>query len=152
MNDVKLLLSDLHPDVGDLFQTARTQVELTTMVRTIVFLRKRFPGIADLMSNPDTSEDVTSASVPPASVKRAPEIEYSYRVILRSSGKENKINVIKAVREITSHGLKQAKDICDDADEGKYGSNTVLRSGLSMEKALEIQARIEGLGGTVTIE
>lgn len=151
MNDVKLLLSDLHPDVGDLFQTARTQVELTTMVRTIVFLRKRFPGMVDLMGNPNTSEEAALPSVPLSVVTQAPGNERSHRVFLRSSGM-NKINVIKAVREITSHGLKQAKDICDDADEGKYGSNTVLRSGLSMEKALEIQARIEDLGGTVTIE
>ena len=70
MNDVKLLLSDLHPDVGDLFQTARTQVELTTMVRTIVFLRKRFPGMVDLMGNPNTSEEAALPSVPSPSSHR----------------------------------------------------------------------------------
>ena len=149
MNDVKLLLSDLHPDVGDLFQTARTQVELTTMVRTIVFLRKRFPDLVDAMGNPGTSED---EPVLPLSVvlTRPTEPERAHRVILRSSGKD-KIAVIKAVREITMHGLKQAKDICDDADVGKY-EQAVLRTGLNMEAARKIQARIEGLGGTVTIE
>ena len=108
MNDVKLLLSDLHPDVGDLFQTARTQVELTTMVRTIVFLRKRFPGMVDLMGNPNTSEEAALPSVPLSVVTQAPGNERSHRVFLRSN--------------------------------------------VSMEKALEILARIEGLGGTVTIE
>ncbi len=146
---MKLLLSNLHPDVGELFQTALTQVELATMVRTIVFLRKRFPGLVDLMNNPEVVEN--EPPVPLAILTRSTEPERSYRVVLQSSGAD-RVSVIKAVREITHHGLKQAKDICDDADEGKYGSNTVLRSGLSIEKALEIQAMIEGLGGTVTIE
>ena len=56
----------------------------------------------------------------------------------------NKVNVIKAVREVTTLGLKEAKDLVEAAPQA-------VREGINKEEADEIKAKVEVAGGKVTI-
>ena len=57
----------------------------------------------------------------------------------------NKINVIKAVRELTEMGLKEAKDLVDAAPK-------VLKEGVKKEEAEKLKARLEEAGAKVTLK
>jgi large subunit ribosomal protein L7/L12 len=76
----------------------------------------------------------------------APEVEEktSFDVILSAAG-EKKIQVIKVVREITSLGLKEAKDLVD-------GAPKPVKTGVSKEEADSIKAKLEEQGATVEIK
>ena len=74
----------------------------------------------------------------------AEEEKDSFDVILIGSG-DKKIQVIKAVREITSLGLKEAKALVDEAPNP-------LKEGVTKQEAEEIQARLTEAGGTVEIK
>jgi len=74
----------------------------------------------------------------------AVEEKDSFDVELTSAG-ETKIAVIKAVREVTELGLKEAKDLVD-------GAPKVLKEGAKKEEAEEIKAKIEAAGGQVTLK
>ncbi|HZJ84772.1 MAG TPA: 50S ribosomal protein L7/L12 [Syntrophomonadaceae bacterium] len=91
-----------------------------------------------------------SAAAPVAAVAAAPaaaeaqEEQTDFDVILTSSG-EKKINVIKAVREITGLGLKEAKALVDEAPNP-------VKEKVSKEEAEEIKAKIEEAGGSVELK
>jgi len=68
----------------------------------------------------------------------------SFDVELSAIG-DSKINVIKAVREVTGLGLKEAKDIVD-------GAPTIVKEGASKEEAEEIKGKIEAAGGSVALK
>ncbi len=72
------------------------------------------------------------------------EEKTEFDVELSSVG-DNKISVIKAVREITEKGLKEAKDMVD-------GAPVVLKAGAKKEEAEEIKKKIEAAGGGVTLK
>ena len=72
------------------------------------------------------------------------EEQTSFNVELTGAG-DNKINVIKAVRELTSLGLKEAKDIVDSAPK-------MLKENVSKEEAEEIKTKIETAGGSVVVK
>jgi len=72
------------------------------------------------------------------------EEKTSFNVELTGVG-ENKINVIKAVRELTSLGLKEAKDIVDSAPK-------MLKENVSKEEAEEIKKKIETAGGSAVVK
>ena len=76
----------------------------------------------------------------------APEVEEktSFDVILTAAG-EKKIQVIKVVRELTSLGLKEAKDLVD-------GVPKPVKTGISKEEAQAIKAKLEDQGATVEIK
>ncbi len=74
----------------------------------------------------------------------AVEEQTEFNVVLTSFG-EKKINVIKVVREVTSLGLKEAKDLVDKAP------NTV-KEGISKAEAEELKAKLESAGGTVELK
>jgi large subunit ribosomal protein L7/L12 len=57
----------------------------------------------------------------------------------------NKIQVIKAVRELTSLGLKEAKDLVDSAPKA-------VRQGVSREEADAAKAKLEEAGATVQVQ
>jgi large subunit ribosomal protein L7/L12 len=61
------------------------------------------------------------------------------------SGGASKINVIKVVRELTGLGLKEAKDLVDNAPK-------VLKEGVSKEEAESLKAKLEEAGATVEIK
>lgn len=68
----------------------------------------------------------------------------SFTVHLTGAG-EQKIQVIKAVREITGKGLKEAKDLVD-------GAPTDIAEGVKKEEAEEMKTKIEDAGGTVELK
>jgi large subunit ribosomal protein L7/L12 len=65
-------------------------------------------------------------------------------VILTSAG-ANKINVIKAVREVTSLGLKEAKDLVD-------GAPKPIKEGVNKEEAEAIKKKFTEAGATVEVK
>ena len=72
------------------------------------------------------------------------EEKSAFNVMLKSSG-EQKINVIKVVREATGLGLKEAKDMVDAAPK-------VIKEGLKKEEADELKAKLETAGATVELQ
>ncbi|MFW0837701.1 MAG: 50S ribosomal protein L7/L12 [Candidatus Komeilibacteria bacterium] len=80
----------------------------------------------------------------PAAATEAAEEKSEFTVELTAAG-ENKINVIKAVREITQLGLKEAKDMVDSAP-------TAIKEGVKKEEAEEMKKKIEEAGGQVTLK
>ncbi len=81
-----------------------------------------------------------AAAAPAAAV----EEKDSFDVELTDGG-ANKINVIKAVRELTEMGLKEAKDLVD-------GAPKVLKEGVKKEEAEKMKKRLEEAGGKVTLK
>jgi large subunit ribosomal protein L7/L12 len=72
------------------------------------------------------------------------EEKTEFTVVLKEVG-ANKINVIKAVREVTSLGLKEAKDLVD-------GAPKTVKEGVSKEEAANIQKKFTEAGATVEVK
>ena len=72
------------------------------------------------------------------------EEKTEFTVVLTAAG-ANKINVIKAVREVTSLGLKEAKDLVD-------GAPKTVKEGVSKDEAATIQKKFQDAGATVEIK
>jgi large subunit ribosomal protein L7/L12 len=72
------------------------------------------------------------------------EEKTEFTVVLTSAG-ANKINVIKAVREVTSLGLKEAKDLVD-------GAPKPVKEGVSKEEAETIKKKFVDAGATVEVK
>lgn len=68
----------------------------------------------------------------------------SFDVELTESGQE-KVKVIKAIREITGQGLKESKAIVD-------GAPSTVKEGVDEAEANEIKAKLEEVGATVTVK
>lgn len=67
-----------------------------------------------------------------------------FDVVLTDAG-ASKLNVVKAVKEITGQGLKEAKEMVD-------GAPTTIKEGISKAEAEDIQAKIQEAGGTVELK
>jgi len=74
----------------------------------------------------------------------AEEEQTEFTVVLKDIG-ANKINVIKAVREVTSLGLKEAKDLVEAAP-------TNLKEGVNKDEAASLKAKMEEVGASVEIK
>jgi large subunit ribosomal protein L7/L12 len=72
------------------------------------------------------------------------EEKTEFTVMLKEVG-ANKINVIKAVREVTSLGLKEAKDLVD-------GAPKTVKEGVSKEEAENIKKKFTEAGATVEVK
>src|SRR5437868_2357023 len=72
------------------------------------------------------------------------EEKTEFSVILKEVG-ANKINVIKAVREVTNLGLKEAKDLVD-------GAPKPIKEGVSKDEAANIQKKFQDAGATVEVK
>jgi large subunit ribosomal protein L7/L12 len=79
-----------------------------------------------------------------AAAAPAAEAQTEFNVILTAAG-ANKINVIKAVREVTSLGLKEAKDLVD-------GAPKPIKEGVSKEEAETIKKKFTDAGATVEVK
>ncbi|MCL2434212.1 MAG: 50S ribosomal protein L7/L12, partial [Clostridia bacterium] len=73
----------------------------------------------------------------------AEEEKTEFNVILKDVG-PNKINVIKAVRELTALGLKEAKDLVD-------GAPKPVKEGVTKEEADKVAAKLKEAGATAEI-
>jgi len=89
---------------------------------------------------------VAMAAMPGAGAAAAPEVEEktSFDVVLTAAG-DKKIQVIKVVRELTSLGLKEAKDLVD-------GAPKAVKTGVSKEEADSVKAKLEEQGASVEIK
>ena len=85
-----------------------------------------------------------AAAGAPAEAGEAAEEKSSFNVELTSAG-ENKISVIKALREVTELGLKDAKDLADAAPK-------VIKQGVPKEEAEEMKKKLEEAGGKVELK
>ena len=104
--------------------------------------------LADLIDAFKTKFNVTvSAAAAPAAggagAAAAVEEKTEFAVVLKEGGAK-KIQVIKVVREITSLGLKEAKDAVDNVP-------STLKEGLSKAEAEEIKKKLEDQGATVEL-
>ena len=108
--------------------------------------------ISELISDIEDKFGVTAAA--PVAVAAAPgagggaaaaaEEKTEFDVELTSIG-DKKINVIKAVRELTQLGLKEAKELVD-------GAPAVLKEALPKEEAEGMKSKLEEAGATVTLK
>jgi large subunit ribosomal protein L7/L12 len=107
---------------------------------------------AELVKKLETRLGVSAAAAAPvmvagggAAAAAAPvEEKTEFNVILTAVG-ANKINVIKAVREVTSLGLKEAKDLVD-------GAPKPIKEGVGKEEAENIKKKFTDAGATVEIK
>ncbi len=75
---------------------------------------------------------------------KAKEEKTEFAVVLKAIG-DKKINVIKTVREVTSLGLKEAKDLVDNFPKP-------VKEGISKEEAEEIKAKFEAVGAEIELQ
>jgi len=87
---------------------------------------------------------VATAAAPTEAAATAAEEQTEFNVILTNMG-ATKINVIKAVRELTSLGLKESKDLVESAPKA-------VREGVSKDEATTIKQKLEAAGATVEIK
>src|SRR5258708_18949610 len=88
----------------------------------------------------------TAAAAPAAGGAAAAPVEEKteFAVVLTGAG-ANKINVIKVVREVTSLGLKEAKDLVD-------GAPKTVKEGVNKEEAESIKKKFVDAGATVEVK
>jgi large subunit ribosomal protein L7/L12 len=72
------------------------------------------------------------------------EEKTEFDVVLNAAG-DKKIQVIKVVRELTSLGLKEAKDLVDGAPQ-------TVKAGVSKDEAAQVKAKLEEQGATVEVK
>ncbi|MCX6344740.1 MAG: 50S ribosomal protein L7/L12 [Armatimonadetes bacterium] len=121
-------------NIPELIETVKnmTVLELNEFVKA---LQEEFGVSAMSMAAP--------AAAAAAPVEAAEE-QTAFDVILKGIG-EKKINVIKVVRELTSLGLKEAKDLVDSAP-------MAIKEGIGKEEAEAIKSKLEAEGATVEIK
>ena len=107
--------------------------------------------IAELVKELETKWGVSAAPVAVAAVggggggaAAAVEEKTEFTVVLADGG-ANKINVIKAVREITALGLKEAKDLVE-------GAPKAIKEGIGKDEAEDIKKKLEAAGAKVEVK
>jgi large subunit ribosomal protein L7/L12 len=127
---------------------AITKVEVLEWIDQATMLE-----ISDLVKNLEEKYGISAAAAMPMMVgagggggeaKPVAEEQTEFTVVLSAIG-EKKINVIKAVREVTSLGLKEAKDLVE-------GAPKPIKEGVSKEEADTIKKKFEEAGATVEIK
>ena len=106
--------------------------------------------LADLIESFTTKFNVSIAAAPAAggggggAAAAVIEEQTEFTVILKAGG-EKKINVIKVIRELTSLGLKEAKDLVD-------GSPSTVKEGVTKAEAEEMKKKLEDQGASVELK
>jgi large subunit ribosomal protein L7/L12 len=136
--------------------TARKEARVLTKDEIVAAIREMTVlDLADLVKTLENEFGVSAAPVAvaaaaPAAATGKPaeapaaEEKTEFTVTLKSFG-EKKIEVIKAVREVTTLGLKQAKDLVEAAPQ-------VVKEGVPKEEADTIKQKLEAAGATVEIK
>lgn len=100
---------------------------------------------AELSKQLEDKWGVTTAAVAAAPAVATPaEEQDEFTVVLVASG-DKKINVIKEVRALTSLGLKEAKDLVEEAPKE-------IKSGVNKKEAEEIKQKLEAAGAKVELK
>ena len=84
------------------------------------------------------------AAAAPGAAAEAEEEKDEFDVVLESIG-DKKIQVIKVIRELTSLGLKEAKELVD-------GAPSTIKEAVSKDEAEQIKAKVEEQGGGVVLK
>ncbi len=87
---------------------------------------------------------VAAAAAPGAAAAAPAEVKDEFTVVLAAAG-DKKINVIKAVREITGLGLKEAKDLVE-------GAPKAVKEGVPKADAEKLKAKLEAEGAKVELK
>ncbi|GKW47655.1 MULTISPECIES: 50S ribosomal protein L7/L12 [unclassified Planococcus (in: firmicutes)] len=118
-----------------------TQEQILDAIKEMTVLQ-----LNDLVKAIEDEFGVTAAAPVAAAAAggAAAEEQTEFDVILASAG-DQKIKVIKAVREVTGLGLKEAKALVDEAPKA-------LKEGVSKEEAEEIKAKVEEVGASVEVK
>jgi large subunit ribosomal protein L7/L12 len=112
-----------------------TVLDLANLVKA---LEERFGVSAAAAAAP------AAAAAGPAAAAAPVEEQTEFTVVLTEAG-DKKINVIKAVREVTSLGLKEAKDLVEGAPQ-------TIKEGVSKDEAAKIKKVFEDAGAKVTVK
>jgi large subunit ribosomal protein L7/L12 len=118
-----------------------TQEQILDAIKEMTVLQ-----LNDLVKAIEDEFGVTAAAPVAAAAAggAAEEEQTEFDVILNSAG-DQKIKVIKVVREVTGLGLKEAKALVDEAPKA-------LKEGVSKEEAEEIKAKVEEVGASVEVK
>ena len=102
--------------------------------------------LAELVHKLEEKFGITAAApVAAGGAAAAPaEEKDTFNVVLKAAG-ESKLNVIKAVREVTTLGLKEAKDLVD-------GAPKTVKENVKKEEAEEIKKKLVAAGATVELQ
>lgn len=109
--------------------------------------------LADYIKEFEERYDISAAAAVPMAIPgagapgaeaAAEEEKTEFNVVLKEIG-DRKINVIKTVREVTSLGLKEAKDLVDSAPKA-------IKEGVSKDEAEEIKAKFEEVGAIIEVQ
>jgi large subunit ribosomal protein L7/L12 len=119
-----------------------TVVELADLVKS---LEEEFGVSAAAVAAPAVA---VAAGAPAAgatgAAAEADEEQTEFNVVITEAG-PNKINVIKAVREVTTLGLREAKELVESAPKA-------VHEGVSKDDAQQTKEKLEAAGATVTVE
>jgi large subunit ribosomal protein L7/L12 len=127
--------------MADIQSIANQLSELTVMqVSELVKTLEEKWGVSAAAAAPM----MMAAAGGPAAAAAPAEEKTEFAVHLNSAG-DKKINVIKVVREVTSLGLKEAKDLVD-------GAPKVVKEGLTKDEAAAIKKKFEEVGATVEVK
>lgn len=125
--------------MADLNQLAETLVNLTV---------KEVNELANILKNEYGIEPAAAAVAiaGPAAAADAPAVEEktSFDVILKDAGAQ-KLAVVKAVKELTGLGLKEAKELVD-------GAPKPVKEGVSKDEAESLKAKLEEAGAAVELK
>jgi large subunit ribosomal protein L7/L12 len=110
-------------------------LDLSNLVKA---LEERF-GVSAAAATVAAAPAAGAAAAAPAA-----EVQTEFTVVLESAG-DKKINVIKAVREVTSLGLKEAKDLVEGAPQ-------TIKENVSKDEADKIKKAFEEAGAKVSIK
>ena len=112
-------------------------IELNELIKAI---EEKFGVKADQFAMAAPAGGGAGAAAAPPQAEEKTEFD----VILANAG-ANKIQVIKVVRELTSLGLKEAKDLVD-------GAPKPVKTGVNKEDAQKMKAKLEEVGATVEVK
>ncbi len=121
-----------------------TKDEMIAAIKTMTVLE-----LSELVKALEEEFGVSAAPVAvagaPTAAPAAEEVEEKtdFTVLLKDIG-ANKINVIKAVREVTTLGLKEAKDLVESAPKS-------VKEGVTKEEAASVKEKLEAAGATVEV-
>jgi large subunit ribosomal protein L7/L12 len=141
-----------------LFNSAfQFEEEVTAMASKVESILEEIKGLtlleaSDLVKKMEEAFGVSAAAAAPvmmaggggAAAGGAAEEKTEFTVVLTEVG-ANKINVIKAVREVTSLGLKEAKDLVD-------GAPKTVKEGINKDEAATIKKKFEEAGAKVEVK
>jgi len=124
---------------------ATTTDEIMTTVKnmTVLELSELIKALEAEFGVSAAAPVATAATTPTEAAAPTAEEKTEFNVILKDMG-ANKINVIKAVRELTTLGLKESKDLVESAPKA-------VREGVNKDEATNIKQKLEAAGATVEI-